>query len=30
MGAHKVSSDVSPLLAKSWEFFKDKWDKYEI
>ena len=30
MRAHKVSSDVSPLLAKSWEFFKDKWDKYEI
>jgi hypothetical protein len=30
MGAHKASSDVSPFLVKSWSFFKDKWNKYEI
>ena len=28
-GAHKASKD-SPLLARSWNLFKDKWNKYEI
>jgi len=30
IGAHEASEDNSPLLAKSWKLFKDKWDKYEI
>lgn len=30
MGAHKASPEESPMLAKSWELFKNKWDKYEI
>ena len=29
MGAHKVSEETHPLLAKSWVIFKAKWDKYE-
>ena len=28
IGAHKASKDNSPLLAKSWKLFIDKWDKY--
>ena len=30
IGAHKALDENYPLLAKSWIYFLEKWDKYEI
>jgi len=30
IGAHKALLESEPLLSKSWRYFLEKWDKYEI
>jgi len=30
IGAHKALQESDPLLFKSWIYFLEKWDKYEI
>lgn len=30
IGAHKALPESDPLLSKSWRYFGEKWDKYEI
>nr|YP_004376388.1 intronic ORF at intron 3 of nad1 [Moniliophthora roreri]ADO51577.1 intronic ORF at intron 3 of nad1 [Moniliophthora roreri] len=30
MGAHKATCENAPFLAKSWQLFMNKWDKFEV